>query len=604
MPHLDDAQTVLKETFGYDAFRPIQAEAVASVLDRRDTLVIMPTGGGKSICYQVPALLFDGITVVVSPLISLMQDQVDQLSAGGVSAVCLNSSLTPESYTANLTLLRSGEAKLLYAAPETLLTERTLSLLDDLPIALLAVDEAHCISEWGHDFRPEYRSLAELRDRYPQAPVLALTATATERVRGDIASSLKLRDPALLVAGFDRPNLFLEVVPKEGPLKQTVEFVDQFEGQAGIVYCSTRKGAEEVSAELQARGIPAAPYHAGLPDKVREANQNAFIGDRVQVMAATVAFGMGINKPDIRFIVHYDLPKNIESYYQQIGRAGRDGLKAHCLLLFGYGDIRTIRYFINQMDEREGRIAAIHLNAMLGYAEAAVCRRVPLLAYFGEEYRSENCGMCDACTGDKRELADLTIAAQKLLSCVKRTGERFGAAHVIDVLRGSSSQKVLDRGHDALSTYGIGGELSKKQWLHLSRQLLHQGFLEQELDYGGLRLTKRSWEVLKGEREFFGILEEEKPKRRERRLSDEEYNEELFQELRRKRRELADDAGVPPYVIFPDTTLIAMATRFPANEDALLSLPGVGKVKLGRFGAPFLELIGEFRERNGMGLSD
>lgn len=600
MPTIETARKLLKETFGYADFRPIQGEVIDAVLGRRDTLVIMPTGGGKSLCYQIPALIFDGLTVVVSPLISLMQDQVTQLNASGVTAVCLNSSLVPETYAENLALLRSGEAKLLYAAPETLLLERTLHLLDDLTISMIAIDEAHCISEWGHDFRPEYRSLAQLRERYPNAVSLALTATATVRVRGDIETALELRNAARFVAGFDRPNLFLEVVPKEGPLKQTLEFVGQFEGEPGIVYCSTRKGVEEVAAELQARGIPSAPYHAGLPDKLREANQNAFINDQIRVMVATVAFGMGINKPDIRFIVHYDLPKNIESYYQQIGRAGRDGLKAHCLLLFGYGDLRTIRYFIGRMGDQEARVASIHLNAMVGYAEAAVCRRVPLLAYFGEEYAKQDCGMCDVCTGEARELRELTIQAQKFLSCVKRTGERFGAGHVVDVLRGSSSQKVIDRGHDRLSTYGIGEELSKKQWLHLSRQLQQHGLLEQELEYGGLRLTKASWELLKGEREFFGILEEEKPKRRERRLTDEEYNEELFQELRKKRRELADDAGVPPYVVFPDTTLIAMAARFPSNGEELLALPGVGTVKLGRFGAPFLEMISDFRERNGM----
>lgn len=599
---LTRAQSILKEVFGYDEFRPLQEEIIQNVLQKKDTLVIMPTGGGKSLCYQLPALIFDGLTVVVSPLIALMKDQVAQLQQLGVAAVFLNSSLAPDEYQRNLDRLRRGEAKLLYVAPETLLKAKTLALLAALKVDCLTIDEAHCISEWGHDFRPEYRQLVECRARFPQAVCIALTATATQRVREDIAANLKFSAAQQFVASFNRENLFLRIVRKADPLNQTLEFLQQHPNQSGIIYCFSRRQVDELAALLQQLNYSARPYHAGLLDEERTQNQEAFLRDDVQIMVATIAFGMGINKSNVRFVVHYDLPKNLESYYQEIGRAGRDGLRSQCLLLFGYGDVTKIRFLIDQKSGAERQVANHHLNVLLGYAESEFCRRIPLLAYFGEIFTQTPCGMCDNCLAGPKELIDLTIPAQKFLSCVARTGERFGANHILDVLRGSQSEKVLKNGHANLSTYGIGKEFSKAQWLHLARQFLQTGLLTQDLEYGSLKLTPKAYEVLRGNEKFLGAVQEERTEFAEAAEQTEilEYDRELFELLRKLRKELADAQNVPPYVVFADKALIEMATYLPQSRASFGRMYGVGEAKLEKYGTDFLLEISRYCRERGL----
>ncbi len=599
-------ESILKSTFGYDTFKPLQREIIANVQARRDTLVIMPTGGGKSLTYQVPALLFDGLTVVVSPLIALMKDQVEQLRALGVSAVFLNSSLAPEEYQENMDAIKSGQVKLLYVAPETLLTPRIYALLSSLKLDLLAIDEAHCISEWGHDFRPEYRQLVDVRRKFPSAVCMALTATATPRVRADIEKTLGFTQKNEFLASFDRENLFIEVTPKRDPVAQTLSFLRNYKDQSGIIYCFSRKQVDELAATLTRYGFSARPYHAGLEDADRRRNQEAFIRDDVQIMVATIAFGMGINKPNVRFVIHFDLPKSIESYYQEIGRAGRDGLRAHCLLLYSYGDASKIRYFIDQKEEPERSASYQHLDAMTRYAEGSVCRRKPLLSYFGETYSQENCGTCDNCGMEESDLTDITIPAQKFISCVKRSGERFGAAHIVDILLGSENEKILNYKHHELSTHGIGKELTKSQWMHIARQLVEKGLLEQEPAYRVLSVTAKGLEMLKSREQVKGQINEaqrsEKPGARVKSLSSEEedYDKSLFSLLRNKRKELADAAGVPPYVIFSDKTLVQMAAYYPQTKDGLLNMSGMGKVKYERYGADFLAIIKEYCKDNGL----
>ncbi len=595
---------ILKDTFGYNTFLPLQREVIENVLAGRDTLAIMPTGGGKSLCYQIPALLLDGLTLVVSPLIALMKDQVEQLRANGVPAVYLNSSLSPESYRENMEWVRDGFVKLLYLAPETLLTPRIFELLSGLKLSLLTIDEAHCISEWGHDFRPEYRQLVSVRQRYPEAVCLALTATATPRVRSDIKNSLNFSQSNEFVASFNRGNLYLEVVPKTDPITQTTQFLKRFKDQSGIIYCFSRRQVDELSAYLTSKGFSVRPYHAGLEDAERRANQEAFIRDDVQIIVATIAFGMGINKPNVRFVIHYDLPKSIEGYYQEIGRAGRDGLPAHCLLLYSYSDVAKLNYFIDQKEGQERLIASQHLDAMVRYAEDQLtCRRKPLLAYFGEDYTAENCKNCDNCTAAPPELSDITIPAQKFLSCVVRTGERFGAGHIAAVLLGSGAKKVLSHEHEKLSTYGIGTELTQKQWMHLSRQLVQLGYLDQQ---GGsfrtLSLTPRGRDVLKKRTTIMGQLQEADAAAGSGKASKTEvkYNHALFALLRRKRKELADALEVPPYVIFSDRTLVEMCAYYPQSPESLLNISGVGQIKLEKFGEPFLEVIRNYCQKHNL----
>lgn len=594
--------SILKETFGYDTFRPLQREVIENVMARRDTLAVMPTGGGKSLCYQIPSLLFDGLTVVVSPLISLMKDQVEQLRAFGVPALFLNSSLGPQEYQENMDYVKRGEVKLLYVAPETLLTPRILTLLAGLKVDCLTIDEAHCISEWGHDFRPEYRQLVQVRKQFPQAVCLALTATATARVRQDIRSTLQFATSNEFVASFDRKNLFIEVLPKRDATRQTMDMLERYKDQSGIVYCFSRKQVDDLASYLISRGYSARPYHAGLEDIERKRNQEAFIRDDAQIIIATIAFGMGINKPNVRFVIHYDLPKSVEGYYQEIGRAGRDGLPAHCLLLYSYADVAKLNYFIDQKEGEERRVAIQHLNAIVGYAEDETsCRRKPLLNYFGESYAADNCSNCDNCNSSPTPLTDVTIPAQKFLSCVKRAGEKFGAGHITDILLGSKNEKVLRWGHEKLSTYGIGGELTQKQWMHLARQLLSMGYLKQEGEYRTLGLTPKALEALRKRAPIMGVLQEaERVKKKEGKKEGIEYNHALFAILRQKRKEMADEAGVPPYVIFPDRTLTEMAAYYPQSTAGLLNISGVGQVKLVQYGDAFLDVIRAYSEKHGL----
>ncbi len=570
------ALEVLRTVFVYKTFRPLQAVIITNLLSKRDTLVIMPTGGGKSLCYQIPELIFGGLTVVVSPLISLMKDQVEQITALGVPAVYLNSSLSAEEYQKNVNSIRAGKVKFLYVAPEALLTSGIMELLSSQKIDCLTIDEAHCISEWGHDFRPQYRELAKVQKRFSDAVCIALTATAHPRVRQDIRDSLGFDSAGEFMGSIDRENLFLRIIPKNDPVSQVAEFLKEHADKSGIIYCFSRRQVEELIEELTARGFSALPYHAGLSDHDRKHNQELFICDDVQIIVATIAFGMGINKPNVRFVIHFDLPKNIEGYYQEIGRGGRDGLRTECLLLFSYGDIQKIRFFITQKENTEQRIANIHLNAMLQLAECDGCRRIPLLKYFGQSFTKENCTMCDNCVSEKKELEDISIPAQMFLSCVKRTGEIFGANHVVDVLRGSENQKVLSFNHDRLSTYGIGRDYSKKQWLHLGRQFVQKELLHQDPKHGSLKLTRKAYNVLKGNEKVPGKITPDTPK--PVKVSKQtDYDHKLFDILRKRRKELADRDNVPPYVVFSDRTLIEMATDFPQSEQSLLQVYGIGQ---------------------------
>ena len=599
---IKEAKNKLNNVFGYESFRPLQEEVISQVLEKEDALVIMPTGGGKSLCYQIPALIFDGLTIVVSPLISLMKDQVEQLRQYNIPAIYLNSSLSPEEYQENVNKLKRKEVKMLYLAPETLLMDSTRDLLQDQNVELFTIDEAHCISEWGHDFRPEYRQLTEVRKDFPEATCLALTATATPRVREDIKSILEMDDSETFLASFDRKNLFLKVADKDDPLEQTLDFLYTRKKQSGIIYCFSRKQVEELYVELKKEGHSVKPYHAGLSKNIRSRNQEAFIRDDVSIIVATIAFGMGIDKPNVRFVVHYDMPKNIESYYQQIGRAGRDGLRSDCLLLYSRSDKQKIQYFINQKEGKEKEVAEEHLNDLIDYLETEECRRIPLMEYFGETYPDDECGMCDNCLSQDAEVEDLTVQAQKFLSCVIRTDQKFGAYYIADVLRGSKSKKVLNNEHDQLSTYGIGDEWSKEQWILLGRLLVRQGYLSRDQNYGSLKLEEQAKAVLDGHENVFGVLDRSdtviSDEAIERTTSDVEndYNKDLFELLRSKRKELADEQDVPPYTIFPDTTLMEMSYYFPQSEENLLPIYGVGSVKQKKYGSDFLKIIKEFCE--------
>jgi len=588
----------LRTVFGYRSFRPFQEEIVTRLIEGGDAFVLMPTGGGKSLCYQIPALHRPGVGIVVSPLISLMKDQVDTLRENGVAAAAYNSTLGEREARQVLARLHAGELDLLYVAPERLMTDLFLERLREIPVALFAIDEAHCVSQWGHDFRPEYVGLGRLRGLFPGVPVIALTATADVQTRGDIIDRLGLRDAEVYVTGFDRPNIRYTVVEKQKPFHQLMAFLSSRPRDAGIVYALSRKRVEEVAGKLRDAGIEAVAYHAGLADAERSRVQEAFLRDDIRVVVATVAFGMGIDKPNVRFVVHYDLPKNIESYYQETGRAGRDGLPAEALLLFGYGDIALSRSLIEMGNNPEQvRIELHKLNAMVGFAEAGTCRRGALLGYFGERL-AEPCGNCDLCL-DPPESFDATEEARKALSCVYRVGQRFGMGHVIDLLRGSKSERIQQLGHDRLSTYGIGADLSAEAWGSIIRQLIHRGYLEQDLaNYSVLKLTPAARPLLRGEESLVlakprvKVAQARKePKRKAGAPSLTEGDEGLFQALRVLRKRLADEQQVPPYVIFSDATLVEMAALRPATPDELLRVNGVGQQKLGRYGAAFLEVI-------------
>ncbi len=602
----EKAKSALKTIFGYDEFKSHQEVIINNILNKNDTLVIMPTGSGKSICYQIPAVIFNGLTIVISPLISLMKDQVEQLNNVGVPAAFLNSTLDFDEYKSTMSKIGNNQIKLLYLAPETLLKERILALLLKVNIDCFAIDEAHCISHWGHDFRPEYRKLIEIRSHFPKSVCVALTATATLRVQKDIKDSLDFNKSGEFIASFDRNNLFLRIVRKKNPLSQTIEFIKKYPDQSGIIYCFSRKQVDELYISLKNNGLKVLPYHAGLNNNERMKNQELFVKDDIQIIIATIAFGMGINKPNVRFIIHYDLPKNIESYYQEIGRAGRDGLKADCLMLFSYKDIGKIKYFINQKSDNEKKIAGMQLNALLGFTETDLCRRIPMLKYFGEDYTKDNCGMCDNCTESPKQLIDITIPAQKFLSCIKRTNQVFGAHHIIDVLRGSKAKKVLQKEHDKLSTYGIGMEYSKNQWLHLSRQFIQKGLLIQDSEHGSLKLTKKTYDVFKSKEIVMGTIEKDeeylsKDKNEESKnenIFNAKYDTDLFNILKDLRKQLADENSVPPYIILPDKALIELSIYYPQSKENLLNIHGIGSAKLQKYGDILIHIIAKYCKTN------
>jgi len=598
---MDKAQKILKVVFGYDSFRPLQNEIIQNILDKKDTLVIMPTGGGKSLCYQIPALIFEGLTVVISPLISLMKDQVEQLRQLGIKTALLNSSLSPDDYQFNFQNVKNKTAKLLYLAPESLVKDEISNLLRNIRLDCITVDEAHCISEWGHDFRKEYRQLGTFRKNFPSAVCIGLTATATPRVQEDIMINLNMTQPKKFLASFNRENLFLQVAPKRDAFQQTVDFLNEHKNQSGIIYCFSRKQVDDLHDDLSYLGFSTKPYHAGMSDEDRNKNQDLFIKDEVQIIIATIAFGMGINKSNVRFVLHHDLPKNIESYYQEIGRSGRDGLRSDCLLLFSYSDISKINYFIDQKeDEKERLVAKTHLEAMVKYAESEICRRYPLINYFGESYRHDFCGMCDNCLAEEKEMADITVPAQKFLSAVKRTGEKFGANYIIDLLIGEESDRIFHNGHQNLSVYGIGKELDKKQWQTLVHQFVRKEILVRDLEFGSLKLSPKANEVLFNNGKIRGFIKETKPSAKKMKLpfgSEENYDRELFDLLRKKRKALADDKGIPPFVIFSDKTLVQMAAVYPQTENELLSISGIGINKLENYGSIFLTIIKSYCAR-------
>ena len=595
---------LLKQIFGYDSFRPLQQEIMAATLDGLDTVAILPTGAGKSLCYQLPALARDGLTVVVSPLIALMKDQVDQLHAAGVAATYLNSTLDPAELRSRHDDLDAGKFQLLYVAPERLLAGDFPRKLAGWKIAAIAVDEAHCISEWGHDFRPEYRQLATLRERFPGVPFIALTATATPRVREDIIGQLRLREPRVFISSFNRPNLSYRVLPKAKPERQVWEFAAARPQDAGIVYCQSRKATEALAAVLRNEGISAVAYHAGMDAAERTKNQEAFLRDEARVVCATVAFGMGINKPNVRWVIHADLPKNVEGYYQETGRAGRDGLPADCLLLYSRGDVvKQLRFLDEITDEQAHAIARSQLDQMTGYAEDEGCRRGHLLGYFGEDWPHENCGGCDSCLSP-RETYDATLDCRKFLSCVFRirqlSGFTTGLQHIADVLTGGETEKIRRWKHDTLSTYGIGRDRPRAEWVALGRQLLRLDLIRQSQDgFSTVTLTEAGRAALKDGRPF--ALTRPPASARDQasasgiaKAGEIPCDDGLFAALRELRKELADTRDVPPYVVFSDVSLRHMARAYPEDPAALLRIPGVGERKLADFGAPMLAAIADW----------
>jgi ATP-dependent DNA helicase RecQ len=618
---VSDLELILKRTFGYSSFRPLQRQICEASLAGRDVFALLPTGGGKSLCFQLPALARGGLTVVVSPLIALMKDQVDQLQASGVAATFLNSSIDADESRSRLRGLHRNEYRLLYVAPERLMLEGWSENLKKWNVTCLAIDEAHCVSEWGHDFRPEYRQLAKLRDAMPDVPLMALTATATARVRTDIITHLKLREPEIFVASFNRPNLTYRVVPKDQPIKQIIDFVRKREHESGIIYCASRATAERTAEALAGRGFSARAYHAGLEGAERARNQEQFLRDDTRIICATIAFGMGINKPNVRWVIHHDLPKNIEGYYQETGRAGRDGLPGDCLLLFSAGDIAKQTHFLDEItDEKEQQIARAQLRQIVHYAETSGCRRAELLAYFGEQYPPRNltrlesefinsepqtpnselpaafaaaggCAGCDNCS-EPRETYDGTIVAQKFLSCVYRIAQnsRFGVGmnHIIEVLTGADTEKIRRWGHERLTTYGIGRELGRPQWASVGRELMRLGYLTvAEGEFATLELTEVGMNVLRSRQPITLTKPMETPKAKRattRREGDIACDEILFERLRTLRKQLADERRVPAYIIFGDTTLRALARHYPETIDELDGIPGMGEKKRAEFG--------------------
>ncbi|MGY0617684.1 ATP-dependent DNA helicase RecQ [Vibrio sp. FJH11] len=595
-------QRVLEDVFGYQTFRDGQQQVIKAAVEGKDSLVIMPTGGGKSLCYQIPALVRSGITLVISPLISLMKDQVDQLKANGVAAECVNSTMSREELLSVYNRMHNGQLKLIYVSPERVLMLDFIERLESLPLAMIAVDEAHCISQWGHDFRPEYASLGQLKQHFSHVPFMALTATADDATRRDILERLSLHEPQVYLGSFDRPNIRYNLVEKHKPISQIIRYLDTQKGNCGIIYCGSRKKVEMVTEKLCNNHIRAAGYHAGMDADERAYVQEAFQRDDIQIVVATVAFGMGINKPNVRFVVHFDIPRNIESYYQETGRAGRDGLPAEAMMLYDPADISWLRRMLDEKDEGPQKQVENHkLNAMSAFAEAQTCRRQVLLNYFGE-YREKPCGNCDICLDPPKHF-DATEEARKALSCVYRVNQSFGMGYVVEVLRGMQNIRVRENGHDKISTYGIGRDHSHDYWISIFRQLIHKGLLFQNITRNStLQLTEEARPLLRGD----VALELAVPRldtaaraAKSDKLTSKNYDKKLFAKLRKLRKSIADEDGLPPYVVFSDATLIDMAEILPTSYGEMLAVSGVGQRKLEKYADPFLDLIQEHITHHG-----
>ncbi|OOH89690.1 ATP-dependent DNA helicase RecQ [Pasteurellaceae bacterium 15-036681] len=596
LSHIDKAKEVLHNVFGYQSFRQGQSEVIDAILSGKDCLVIMTTGGGKSLCYQVPALCLDGITLVISPLISLMKDQVDQLLANGVDAAYLNSTQPIEEQREIEQKAISGQLKLLYLSPEKVMTNSFYHFISLCKISLIAVDEAHCVSQWGHDFRPEYTLLGGLRNSFPNIPLVALTATADPTTRFDIIHHLKLNEPHTYLGSFDRPNIRYTVQEKFKPVDQLVKFINSQKGKSGIVYCNSRKKVEDLTEKLAARRFSVMGYHAGMSIQERETVQNAFQRDNIQIVVATVAFGMGINKSNVRFVVHFDLPRSVEAYYQETGRAGRDDLPAEAVLFYDPADYGWLHKILLEKPETEQRQIEQHkLQAIGAFAESLTCRRLVLLNYFGES-RQESCGNCDICLDPPKKYNGL-IDAQKVMSVIYRTGQRFGLHHVVAVLRGLTNQRIRECQHDTLSAYGIGKDKSQEYWISVARQLIHLGFIKQNIvERSALQLTEQARPVLRSEI----ALELATPRISfsatayvQKQQASQKYDKDLFARLRFLRKQIADKENIPPYAVFNDATLQEMAEFMPETESEMLDINGVGERKLERFGPVFLKLIHE-----------
>ncbi|KGK99578.1 ATP-dependent DNA helicase RecQ [Methanococcoides methylutens] len=648
----------LQKYFGYSEFRPLQEDIINDVLNKKDTFVLMPTGGGKSICYQIPALMMDGIAIVVSPLISLMKDQVDGLVSNGISAAYLNSTLSHREVQETTRAILDGNLKILYVAPERLCMKSTLDLLSYVNVSLFAIDEAHCISQWGHDFRPEYHRLGFLKEKFPDVPVIGLTATATPKVKDDTIKLLKLKSPSVYVASFNRSNLTYDIRPKKDSYGDLVKYIQGQAGNSGIIYCNSRKSVESISKKLNNKGFHTLPYHAGLSDSKRHEHQERFIRDDVDIIVATVAFGMGIDKPNVRFVIHYDLPKNIEGYYQETGRGGRDGLECECILYFSRGDWYKIKYFIDQMSKKSERdIATVKLRDMIDYCESTTCRRKVLLSYFGEELESDYCGGCDVCL-KPRDTFDASDAARTLLSCVDEVNERFGMTHIVDIISGSMAKKIKSYKHDRLKSHGTGDGYSKSEWLDMAREMVRLGYLDVKgARYPLLSLNKKSREILAGGEVYLTRSSDAvsvKASRAKRNTSKtaaskvptskttasksatsktttskgatsktttsktttsksatskrstapkkpkrvptpiSRPDKKLFDRLKILRKKLAVDEDVPPYIIFADTSLRQMAVKYPIRNEEFLDITGVGEFKLKKYGPIFMEEIARY----------
>ncbi|EPC4056070.1 ATP-dependent DNA helicase RecQ [Vibrio parahaemolyticus] len=595
-------QRVLEEVFGYQTFRDGQQEVIESAVEGKDSLVIMPTGGGKSLCYQIPALVRSGITLVISPLISLMKDQVDQLKANGVAAECVNSTMSREELLSVYNRMHSGQLKLVYVSPERVLMRDFIERLENLPLAMIAVDEAHCISQWGHDFRPEYAALGQLKQHFSHVPFMALTATADDATRRDILERLRLHEPHVHLGSFDRPNIRYNLVEKHKPISQIIRYLDTQKGNCGIIYCGSRKKVEMVTEMLCNNHIRAAGYHAGMDADERAYVQEAFQRDDIQIVVATVAFGMGINKPNVRFVVHFDIPRNIESYYQETGRAGRDGLPAEAMMLYDPADISWLRRMLDEKDDGPQKQVESHkLNAMSAFAEAQTCRRQVLLNYFGE-YREKPCGNCDICLDPPKHF-DATEEARKALSCVYRVNQSFGMTYVVEVLRGMQNIRVREHGHDKISTYGIGRDHSHDYWVSIFRQLIHKGLLFQNITRNStLQLTEEARPLLRGDVSLelaVPRLDTAARAAKSDKLTSKNYDKKLFAKLRKLRKSIADEDGLPPYVVFSDATLIDMAEILPTSYGEMLAVSGVGQRKLEKYADPFLDLIQEHITHHG-----